>query len=139
MLDGRDDIVAVKLLGLASDKCHDMAVGRASGDLSIIAFDGRNRRFKRKTAFDTGGYPLTQMALNKDGLLSVCLSSRDIAVFRTEDDSLEARPLQRIILDEQQPSSRANALLYLRNDRLAVGYSLSDSLEWWIRRCRPTS
>ena len=90
-LDGRDDIVAVKLLPQASRNRQHMVVARTSGDLAIISFDIGRRRFARDVTFDVS---LATLVLDLS-IFTIYRHLHDAILFFLRLSSFESSPIHK--------------------------------------------
>ena len=125
--EGRDDIVAIKLIKPTVKCRQDIIVGRANGDVAVISYYSNKHRFKRIAKFSTESLPVKSLTLNDHGLLAVCLSNQYIALYDIAEDFRNSQPIQRLYLDPSQQSSGTFPLQWLCNDRLAFGNGTKSS------------
>ena len=120
-LDGRDDIVFVKLLH-ATSKAQEFLIGRSSMNFERIAYLYDRRKFSRTALFESGDKAVKTAAANSNGLLAACLSTHSIALYSTEvEEGTTVQPVQEVelVLPDNVQTRSAR---FLGQDRLAVAF-----------------
>lgn len=120
-LDGRDDIVFVKLLH-ATNKAQEFVIGRSSMNFERVAYHYDRRSFSRTALFETGGKAVKTAAASSNGLLAACLSTHSIALYSTEvEKGTTAQPIQEVEL-VLPDNIQTRSARFLGQDRLAVAF-----------------
>ena len=123
-LDGRDDIVFVKLLK-PTNSTQGVLIGRSSGNFERLSRSNKTWKWSKAAVFETGGKAIKVAATSVDGLLAACLADRLIALYDVgAEGSTIVLPKQELQLPLPD-TVQARATCFLRQDRLAVAYGSS--------------
>lgn len=125
-IEGRDDIVAINLLGSGSECSHpdldeEVLIGRANGDLSLLRL-GQSSRACVLEQYDTSSSSVRAMD-RKDSHLTACLGDNIVALYplRGDNERLTQPDSQVKCVSKEDVSSRNWGCRFISNDLIAVG------------------
>lgn len=125
--DGKDDITAIKLLQDPQKPlghCEYIIVGRANGELDMISISHEVRdAWKVETHFTTDGENIRSISVNsaKRPLLAACVADQAVAIYASCTGHKPVPPLGKIQITSLESSCRIWSVVFLRQDRLALG------------------
>jgi len=135
-LEGRDDITSVSLLRpwqrtrqYPSTGEEEVVVGRASGELDLLALSASDEQSYVSTRYITEGRLVrsANISPSQDTLLAACLSDSALALYPLRSTDLEVSPFSEISVIPSGKPGRTWSTRFLTHDRLAVG--LGPSIE----------
>ncbi len=128
--EGRDDITAVNILrpwqrsrNHASSDQEEVVVGRASGQLDLLAFSASTQKAKIHTSYMTDGRSVraTSISPSNDPLLAACLSDTALVLYPRWNTDRDTEPISEVSVIPSGKPGRTWSTRFLTHDRLAVG------------------
>lgn len=129
-VEGRDDITSVSLLRPSqrtgqhqSTGEEEVVVGRANGELSLLAFSASKGQSRVNIRYITDDRPVRSASLNpsRGTLLAASLSDTAIALYPLRSLDPEVSPVSEISVLPSGKPGRAWSTRFLAHDRLGVG------------------